>query len=424
MALRAVTLPLMSWLVAPELLAQFALWQLALGFGVLLAGQGLGHALVRDFHELSVPEQQQLLAQLFIVALVLGGLIAVVMFALTAPMVSIFSGFSPPSAIWFMLPILMIMQWGTSFLRLSQLARAFALMQIGGRVVWLLLLLAMWWFSNGQGLRSAQQLLTLWFVAELLNTAVLLWLIRTQLSQAFALRRDWFAAVWRQRFGAMLTYARPLLLSEGLYWAMGALGAVLLTAWHGLSSMAIYAMAVAVGSVGSMAGQVFNTVWLPEVYKSYQSSGELPWLPRRALQLTLLALCFVVVAALASVVLWWVLPASYEQVPYLVAATALKPILMALQRVSAIGIELRRVTWVSPLAMVSGLALQLFFAWWLIPVYAAAGAIVSLLLGALVFWTVKTVMASILWQPIGASKIISLVWFAAGLACFVALSSV
>jgi O-antigen/teichoic acid export membrane protein len=422
LALRALTLPLMSWLVAPELLAQFALWQLGLALARLLIGQGLGHALQREFHELDPAEQPLLLAHMLQSALLLwlgAGTLVLVAGAIGLDEFSKGAG-TFMLLLFVALPLHLWLQWGSSYLRLQQQALNYALIQVGGRLLWLLLLLGLWWFSVA-GLQTMWQLLTLWLVAETLNALWLLWVMRPMVSLAWQQRRLWGSALWRQRLQSMRRYARPLLLSEGMYWAMSALGAVLLTAWHGLQTMAVYAMAVALGGVGSMAGQLFNTLWLPEVYRAHRQQGELPWLPRRAQQAVWVVLLLTLLGALGSTVVWWLLPPHYAAVPYLLAATLLKPLLMALQRVTAIGVELQRATWVSPAAMLAGLITQLLLAWWLIPLYAAAGAVVSLLIGAWVFWQLKSWASARLWGEIGGWRIYLPVLAGVTLAAAVAL---
>lgn len=408
LALRALTLPLMSWLVAPPLIAQFALWQLALGLATLLAGQGLGHALQRDYQLLAADQQPLLMAHLFVIALGAGSLLGLIGWLLM------------PALIWWVLPLHVVLLWGIIYLRLRESTGDYALVEVGGRLLWLVLLVSVFVITDGGGLKQISHLLLLWVITEAVTSGWLLWLLRDVVCAAWLQRKQLFNVAWRSKLRQMLNYSRPVLLAEGLYWAMGTLGALLLTAWHGLESMAVYALAIAIGSVGGIAGQVFNTLWLPEVYRRHQQDQELCWLPNRARQIVWLALAFVALGTLASTSLWWLLPNHYEQLPWLVAATLLKPILMALQRVTAIGIELQRATWVSPLAMLLALLAQLAMAWLLIPGYGAAGAVVSLLVSVVVFWQLKSLVSARVWRSVGGWQLYLPVWLAVVMACLLA----
>lgn len=417
LALRALSLPLMSWLVSPTLLAEFALWQLALGLLTMVVGLGLGHSLQREFYELERGERFLLVLHMLQFALLPWLLLLGLAFVRPDWLALVPEGW----LVLVILPAHLFLNWGSSYLRLLQVPSAYAQIQVGGRLVWLGLLALVFLLSSGGGFASLREVLWCWLAAELINLVWLVFLVRRDIFSAVRQRAYWWSAAWRARLRQMFRYARPLLLSESLYWGMGAVGALLLVRWQGLEQMSIYAMAVALGGAGGMVGQLFNTLWLPEIYRLHSGDGSLPWLPRRAQHIIWFALAMVTCGALASVVVWWVLPSHYAQVPYLVAATLLKPSLMALQRVTAIGIELQRQTWVSPIAMASGLTVQLLSAWWLIPNYSAAGAVVSLLLGSWVFWQLKTLASHYLWGSVGGWRVSLPIFFAVLMAVFVAL---
>lgn len=403
--LRALSLPLMGWLVAPELLAAYALWQLALGLFTMLAGLGLGHALVREFHAAPVGERSLLLAHILLVSL--GAVLPIAVCAVLLSLSDSSSAYlNSNNAVLFLVAGIVLNLYitsGAQYIRLQQWPVVYAQIQVGGSLLWLMLLISAWILPLQ--LLRLEHLLLLWVIANLLNAAWLTWVLRGDLQLINQQRAALFTAHWRKRLRQMFRYGHPLLLSETLYWIMSALGAILLTLWHGLETVAVYAMAVAIGSAGSMAGQVFNTVWLPEVYRSHQANSDMPWLRSAALKILWASIVLVLLATAGGFVFVSFLPDHYASVPYLVAATFMKPMLMALQRVTAIGIELQRTTWVSPLAMAMALTVQLLLAWWLIPLYAAAGAVISMTLAAWLFWQLKSIASSLLWRSVGG------VWF-------------
>lgn len=432
--LRAVALPLLGWLVAPAVLAEFVLWQLLLSMLTLFAGLGLSHALVREFDSLQVQQRPLLLIHCLI-----SSLFGVAVIALPLLMLAFFytlTGNSYPGAshlsllqtksFWFiglLLTCSMILQLifglGSQYLRAQLRASAYAKVQIGSALLWLIAVTLPW--LSGVGPLTLPQVALLWLVVQLLNTLWLSFILKSEFFAAWALKSSWFDVYWRKQLHAMLSYGRPLLFSELIYWAMGALGAVLLTFWHGLESMALYAMAVAIGSAGSLVGQIFTTLWLPEVYRSHQKDKSLTWLSGTMQQILWYALGLTLLASAAGFIFIQLLPTHYKAVSWLVAAAFLKPVLMSFQRVTAIGIELQRVTWVSPLLMLIALCCQLLLSYLLIPSFAAAGAIVSALVAAWLFWQMKSIASSLLWRQLGTWRVYLPVFIAVAMSVVVAL---
>ena len=403
--LRALSLPIVGWLVAPEILAEYALWQLALGLLTLIAGLGLGHAVMREFHTISAIERPLLLAHTLLVSLA-----TVLLIVACYTLLILLDGIpvltnNNINSLFLLVAIALhlYIRLGAQYLRLQQWTRAYAQVEVGGGLIWLILVWSI--FLLNLHLTHLNQLLLLWFITVLLNSAWLTWILRCDLQKIIQHRMTLFKPQWRTRLRHMFRYGRPLLFSEILYWAMSALGAILLTAWHGLETMAVYAIAVAIGGAGSIVGQVFNTVWLPEVYRSYQADIGMPWLNSAVVKILWGSIGIVLLATAGGFIFILFMPKHYESVPYLVAATFLKPILMSLQRVTAIGIELQRTTWISPLAMGIALSMQLLLAWWLIPLYAAAGAVVSMTCAAWLFWQLKSFASDLLWRPVGGLQL-------------------
>lgn len=409
--LRAISLPLLGWLVAPAVLAEYALWHLALTWLVMLAGLGLGHAVMREFHSLPAVQRPLLLLHAISISMLVAGCIA---------LLALLSGMPLPLLLLAMAaPLQLFLLQGSQYLRLQLAAERFAVIQVGGRCAWLLCLLLAWALADG--LDNLVQVLLVWVAVESVLALLMLWMLRGEAAACWNQRQLWLSAEWLRRLRGMLRYGRPLLLAESLYLCMGALGAILLTAWHGLDSMAVYAMAVSIGSSGSLLGQLFNTLWLPEVYRLHAENQVLPWLRRNAWRIVLAAMALTVLAVLGAFVFVQLLPEHYADVPWLVAATFMKPLLMALQRVTAIGVELHRKTWVSPVSMIAGLLLQLVLSWLLIPGHGAAGAVVSLLLGVWLFWQLKSLYSSRMLGGVGSFSLYLMVFAGVVVACVLAL---
>lgn len=432
--LRALALPLMGWLVAPAVLAEFVLWQLILSMLTLFAGLGLNHALTREFDSLQ-PQEQPLLLIHCLISTLFGAAIVALLFVILTLYCTItdisYPGISnlnlvQSHSVWFIGLLLicsMILQLifglGGLYLRAKLWANAYAKVQVGSALLWLITVtLAL---LSDAGPLTISQIALLWLTVQLLSTLYMLYILKNELIAAWALKSDWFNNCWRRQLQAMLAYGSPLLLSELLYWGMGALGAVLLTFWHGLESMALYAMAVAMGSAGSLLGQIFTTLWLPEVYRAHQQDKSLLWVSGAMQQILWYGLGLTVLATAGGFIFVQFLPDHYEPVSWLIAAAFLKPLLMSFQRVTAIGIELQRATWVSPLLMFIALCFQLLFSYWLIPSYASAGAIVSALVAAWLFWQMKSIASAVLWRNLGTWRVYLLAFIAVFVSTVIAL---
>ena len=106
---------------------------------------------------------------------------------------------------------------------------------------------------------------------------------------------------------------------------------------------------------------------------------------------------------LAGVFSWivdYILPEQYAQVPYLVVACMVYPLLYALSEATKVGIGIKRKTGYSMLAAVIAALVNVVGNYMLVPAYGAAGAAISTAVAFYVFFVLRTEFAIKVWIPL------------------------
>jgi O-antigen/teichoic acid export membrane protein len=385
------TVPAVAWLFPPADIGRLDFFMTACTVAGLLLSLGLDKAFLHEYHYST--RRSSLLKACLLPAVLLAPVVLAVIL-LFAALVSqlLFDVAQPALAFLFAAGMLSAVanRLIAQLFRMQERAWVFSLAQVLPKMTLLLLLPVLWLDPQRNFVHLASVVVaTTWLV-----TLWLLWHARVSLAQA------WSAALDRLLLRRLLSEAGPLLVSAIGYLSMLSAGMGLLRFFAGFDELGIYALAMRVAAGAWLVQSIFTIVWIPQVHKWAAAGGDLSNIAaicRHAQAVVVVGFC------LAGALAWligWVLPSNYHGVAYLAVATVGQPLLYALAEVTGVGINLARRPSLSIAAFAAGLLGTLLAGAVLVPRCGAMGAVVSQLLGFLVYFVVKTELGMRVWRPL------------------------
>lgn len=410
----ALTVPLMAWWFTPEDVGRYSLFVLATGLLATLMCLGLHHSYLRDYAETAPPQRPGLLRAVLLPCLAMLTLLAPVM-VLSAPW-SIPLLFGLES--WLLAGCLLVAAGAETLtrflhvpLRMEEQAWAHSLGVVLAKLL-LLLLLPVLWLTHRTTLD------------DLVLAAIMAGLVALGWNLAVT-RTHWSPALQPQAepplLGPLLRYGFPMQISAILFWLLTASGALFLRAFSDFEALGVYAVTMSLAGVATVLNNIMSSVWSPQVYKWAASGGGLQQV-NVAVERGLLAI--VTFVALVGSLAWtsrFLLPAHYDAVQYLWVAALGHPLLHMYAQITAIGVQLQRRSDLTLLSVAAGVVVQALIALALVPTWGAAGALVSLNAGSLVFFIVRTECSMRIWRPFSRWKLYGVTTALTGAASAMAL---
>jgi len=389
--LSLVSLPVMTWIFPPDMIGKLSMLQVATSLCTLLCCLGLDQAYVREYHE--SPDRSALLLNAVAPGL---GVLTVVLAGVTI--------FSPT-----MLPIIMFNERDTRLglvvvvclvavylsrflsliLRMQNRGFAYSMSQLLSKLLLLLIILGYAWFSTS---RNFMMLLGAQAGAFVFTFGVFTW----------NTRGDWWPALHakfeRAQIVQLLQFGGPLVFAGLASWGLAAMDRVFLRSMSVYSELAVYSVAASMAAAVTIIAGIFNTIWSPMVYRWIADKVDMHRIDLIGSQMSLLLFMLVCLAGGCSWALKYLIPATYEQVPYLLVGCMVSPLLYTLSEVTGIGIALSRKTLFSMLASLGAALLNILLCYFLIAPLGATGAMIATACSFFLFFVLRTEFSAALWR--------------------------
>lgn len=392
-----ITIPLLTWLVSPEDIGRFNIYQLVIGFGVLLLSLGLDQTFARYYNE-EVDKYRLLLDCYFPGVLVF--LASLVPIVLMRDEISQFL-YGEVNILYVILTVLSVfvmylLRISSVILRMNGNGLLYSINQVLPKGL-LCVFLIFNFFVSGHS--NFSNVLLLSFFALLIVVPQFVNVVFTYVKQN---RGGAAASVSRHQ---LFVFGVPLLLSSLIYWAVTAIGSVMLKNMVGLDELGLYAVAINLAGVAVLFQNVLSVVWVPIVYKWVSLNEDLSRIDSVLSVVLFFVLLLTSLIGIFSCVVDFFLPDEYSEVKYLLMCAVLQPFFFALSEVSGIGISVVKKTYLNVIGNFCVLILCFVCAYFLIPLYGAAGAIMSNTIAFFVFLVFRTEFSARYWRNFPRRKL-------------------
>lgn len=393
-----VSVPVVAWFFTVEDVGRIAMLQVAISFSVSLCCLGLDQAYVREYHESD--DKPALLKNAIAPGLAVLIAIIAITFMTSATMLSrlLFNLDSVAISIVIALCVFIafISRFLSLILRMQERGIAYSMSQILPKLVFLALIGC---FVITHAKNSFENLLLAHAVSLF---CVLIIFGRSTVSIWFAALKKSIDHILQLK---LLRFGLPLVFAGLAFWGLNVMDRIFLRGMSTYEQLGVYSVAVSIAGVAVIFSSIFNTIWMPTVYKWIAENKNLD-VVQQVSDNVLAAIYFTFVFfGLFSWVLPFLFPSSYSDVQYIVMACAAGPLLYMLSETTAVGIGATRRTGYAMMASGCAVVLNGLGNYFLIPFYGAAGAAVATAIAFLFFFIIRTELSIWLWKKRERSKL-------------------
>lgn len=393
-----ITLPIVSWSFGVEDVGRFAMLQTAASFSILFFSLGLDISYVREYQGSN--HKHLLLMHSFAPGFVFLCVSAAAVLLIRPQAIShILYGIN---SVWVTVATLAVFiatyfqRFISLRLRLIENARSFAFLQIAPKFFFLLAILG---FSLLHKDNEFHHLVISLCATSWLVTAVFIWHMRFEIVLVSQQKVNYV------ELRGLFAYGLPLVLVGLASWCLSGLDRFLLRGISTYEQLGVYSVATSIAAGAAILSNLFNTIWAPLVFK-WESEGVASEKMTGIAKKINAAIYFMfVMTGLFSWLLPMILPSTYGEVRYLIAACLFLPLMYTMSEVMGIGLHLARKTHYLALAYAAAVALSMVLNYKLIPVYGAGGAAVGSAVTTWALFLVRAELSARLWQPMPRRRI-------------------
>ena len=385
-----ITVPVLAWTFSMEDIGRLNVLNVAVSFALLVSVLGLDQAYVRDYYE--TDNKSMLLKTCFVP----GFLFLLLGTVVTAPFskdIALFMyGEAKSEFFWITLYCVIaafVSRFLSLILRMQERGLAYSMSQLIPKLVMLLAVCSIAFAGMSREFLNLQ-------LAFLISTSTVL------VTYVWNTRSEWLSAVESKTDSAsttsLLRFGVPLVFSGVIYWGLIATSTLTLRIYAPLSELGLYSITASFAAVAGVFQSIFTVIWAPTVYRWQAENVDMARVYSVSNQV-LMAMC--VVCALCGMLSWitdYLLPAEYSSVKYLLLGSLIPPLMYTLSEVTSIGIGITKRThltiWVTLTAFITNVVISTL----LVPLFGAAGAIISNAIAYVIFFIMRTEFSFSVWR--------------------------
>ncbi len=387
-----ISLPIVTWFYSVEDVGRISMLQVFMSFSVLFFCLGLDQAYVREYHESK--NKPALLKTVLFPSLALIVLSFLLLAIYDLKIVSKWLYEIPSTYLSLITILCFVIALASRFLslvlRMQERSIAFSMSQLLPKIIFLLIVVNTVWLGFA---RDTYSLVTA-------NTASM---VLAFLVFAWNTKSEWLIAIKEQininELKSAFSFGWPLIFGGLASWGLNVMDRLFLRHFSTYTELGIYSITMSVAIVVTIFSGIFNTIWSPMVYK-WMSEDKFDYEKiDTVLEYVVAAIYFfIVLTSLFSWVIPYFLPPQYSNIQYLIAVCLLGPLLYTLSEVTGIGISIARRTKFSMLCAIVAMLCSAILNYFLVPKLGASGAAISTAIAFLVFFTLRTVIAALVWR--------------------------
>lgn len=386
-----VTVPLTTWLVAPEEFGKASMYTTVQQLSVLVLVLGLDQAYVREYNE--VKDRKSLLQHSFFIPILLSVLLLILLLSFYQYVsTALFGGTSLYSVLVLGISIISMIffRFNSLIIRMEEKALLFSSMQIFQKLfnlIFLVLLLL--------AVKSYSMIITANAVSFLLTGIFCFYYTKNHWTLSFKIDISFLKP--------LLRFGIPLIFSGIFMWVLNSMDKVALRLWTDFNELGIYANAFRLSALMLIFQQAFTTFWTPTAYRWYANDVSKDRFIKVNNALTFAMILFFFVIVKFKWILFYILEESYHPAVYIFPFLLVCPIMYTIGETTGIGIGFKRKTIFMTLSTITAAIVNLIGNFILVPKYGALGAAIATALSYIVFFWCRTLISNFLWKGVSLS---------------------
>lgn len=387
-----ISLPIITWFYSVEDVGRISMLQVFTSFSVLLFCLGLDQAYVRDYHE--TENKPRLLRTVLAPCLIFSILFFFILGIYDLKIISVWLYEIPSIYLSIITIFCFVVALASRFLslilRMQERSFAYSMSQLLPKIIFLFIVINTVWLGLA---RDSYSLITANATSTILAFLVFTWNTRHECLLAFKERVDII------QLRSAFSFGWPLIFGGLASWGLNVMDRLFLRNFSTYAELGVYSITMSVAVVVTIFAGIFNTIWSPMVYK-WMSENNFDYKKIDIVTEYVLAAIyfFIVFTNLFSWIIPNFLPPQYSKIQYLISVCLLGPLLYTLSEVTGIGIAVVRKTKYSMLCAIIAMLSSAILNYLLVPQLGASGAAISTAIAFFIFFSLKTVIAALIWR--------------------------
>jgi len=392
-AISFITVPLATWLIAPEEFGKASMFSLVLSLFGLTAYMGLDQAFVREFNAYS--HKTKLLLHASLPPLVISCFVSVGVLFFTRRLALLL--FGQPSFFGILclalcLPLTILERFNMQVIRMQERAKLYSGLSIARQLVYALLMVGFLY-----ALRNFQGILLATTLSSLIVSFSLTWINRQNWNPA-GLGMD------RELLQRIFAFGLPLVPANIIGWLFAGMDRLALRTWSDFTQIGLYSTGFKIAGLFLVVQSAFCTFWVPTAYRWYESKEAPEKFERVSKTISaLMCLTGILVIFFRHLIIRIFAP-SYAASAVLVPFLIFYPILYTISETTALGIAFSRKTVLTLIITVTCATINGIGNAILVPLYGALGAAVSTAIAYFAFFWLRTILSSLVWIKMEARR--------------------
>lgn len=388
-----ITVPLATWLIAPEEFGKASMFSLVLSLFGLAAYLGLDQAFVREFN--TTEDKRTLLLHACLPPLILSCLASLGILVFSEPLSLLLYGqssFIGIASLALCLPLTILERFNMQVVRMQERARLYSGISVARQSIYALFMVGFLYT-----MRSFLGILIATTLASLLISVALTWMNRS-LWDYSGLELD------KELLQRLLAFGLPLVPANVIGWLFAGMDRLALRAWSDFSQIGLYSTGFKIAGVFLVAQTAFCTFWIPTAYRWYESKEAPEKFARVSKTISALMILAGILVILARHLIIRIFDPSYLASAILVPFLIFYPILYTISETTALGIAFSRKTVLTLITTVTCATINGIGNAILVPLYGALGAAISTAIAYLAFFWLRTILSSLVWIKMEARR--------------------
>jgi O-antigen/teichoic acid export membrane protein len=377
---------LISWLFLPERVGIFYLIILVTTFAMVVFSLGMDQAFAREFHE--EENKQKLLLHSMMPGLIILTISTVLLFLFSPGFLSEAITSIQSSTLSLLIICCLFIEFFIRFLslqlRMQEESLAFSILQIAPRAIFFFLLWVIVWLDYSRSL------------SLLLYAHIISILITLALAVFFSYRNykpdkpSSDPTLDQALLKKLIIFGYPMIFTGLAMWLVNSMDKIFLRSGGQYDELALVSATMTFSMVATALSSIFNTIWMPFVYKWDARKFEVEILETILHYVAIFILIMVLLTMSFSWVLPYLFPEFYSDIQFLILGGLYGPFIYTVSEITGVGIVLQRKTNYYLLISLCASAASILAAWALVPTLGAKGAFSCFMLSHLVFFLLRT----------------------------------
>lgn len=386
-----LTIPVLTWMFAVEDIGRFSILQIVMSFSCIFLTLGLDQAYVREYYEVdnkTVIFKTVVLTSTFFSILISLFFLLFQMEFISKSAYKISSNYLSCMTIVCVI-LTMLLRYITLNIRMQEKGLLYSISQITPKIFLLAVILVLFFLDNAKF--DFNKLIAIQAGSLFLVLLIFCLYIKDELICFFKVNFDY------EILGKMLIFGFPLVISGLVFWLMQACSRIFLLNHSTLLEVGLFSVAVSIAAGFSVLTSIFNTIWVPTIYKLIKEGDPIKEIERVS-EFIALAISFILfIVCIGMPLIPQFLPKAYIGIEYVILLCVLQPLFYTLSESTAVGILVKRKTIISIFVSIGGLLTNVILLWALVGKYGAMGAAISLAVSFWIYFVLRTEISSQIW---------------------------